>query len=71
MLVLAFGLGMAAILVGVGVAIVRARGWVDRASVGSRLHAVSGYAPLVASIVVVSIGAWLTVQSLVALAPGT
>jgi len=70
-LVLAFGLGMAAILVGVGVAIVRARGWVDRASVGSRLHAVSGYAPLVASIVVVSIGAWLTVQSLVALAPGT
>ena len=67
-LVLAFRLGMAAILVGVGVAVVRARGWVDRASVGSRFHAVSAYAPLAASIVVVTIGALLTAQSLAGLA---
>jgi nickel/cobalt exporter len=68
-LIVAFGLGMALVLGGVGVAIVRARGWVDRASLGSRLHLVSGYAPLAASIVVVALGAWLTVQSLAGLAP--
>jgi hypothetical protein len=59
---------MAAILVGVGVAVVRARGWVDRVSVGSRFHAVSTNAPLAASIVVVTIGALLTAQSLAGLA---
>jgi nickel/cobalt exporter len=63
-LVVAFGLGMAVVLGGVGVAIVRARGWVDRASVGSRFHAVTAYAPLAASIVVLAIGAWLTAQAL-------
>jgi hypothetical protein len=59
-----FGLGMAVVLVGVGLLIVRARGWVDRASVGSRFHAVTAYAPLAASIVVLAIGAWLTAQAL-------
>lgn len=67
-LVLGFGLGMAAVLVSVGVAIVRARGWVDRAAVGSRFGSLSAYAPLAASVVVVSIGAWLTAQSLAGLA---
>jgi nickel/cobalt transporter (NicO) family protein len=67
-LVVAFGLGMALVLGGVGVAIVRTRGWATRASVGSRLGFVSGYAPLVASIVVVTVGAWLTAQALIGLA---
>lgn len=67
-LVVAFGLGMAVVLCAVGVAIVHARSWVDRASVGTRFHLVSGYAPLAASVVVVSLGAWLTVQSLAGLA---
>lgn len=68
-LVVAFGLGMAVVLCAIGVAIVRARSWVDRASVGTRFHLVSGYAPLAASVVVVSLGAWLTVQSLAGLSP--
>ncbi|MDQ2965776.1 MAG: hypothetical protein M3R57_08015 [Chloroflexota bacterium] len=62
-LVVAFGLGMAVVLGGVGVAIVRARSWVDRASVGSRFRFVSGYAPLAASIVVLVLGVWLTAQA--------
>jgi ABC-type nickel/cobalt efflux system permease component RcnA len=68
-LVVAFGLGMAVVLAGVGVAIVRARGWVARATIASRYEIVSGYAPLVASIVVLGVGAWLTLQALDALAP--
>ncbi|MEX2011004.1 MAG: sulfite exporter TauE/SafE family protein [Chloroflexota bacterium] len=68
-LVVAFGLGMAVVLCGIGLAVVRARGWVDRASVGSRFHDLYGYAPLAASIVVISLGAWLTLQSLAGLGP--
>jgi ABC-type nickel/cobalt efflux system permease component RcnA len=63
-LVVAFGLGMAVVLCAVGVAVVRARGWVDRASLGSRFHHVYGYAPLAASIVVLVLGVWLTAQAL-------
>jgi nickel/cobalt exporter len=63
-LVVAFGLGMAVVLGGVGMAVVRARSWVDRASVGTRFHEIYGYAPLAASIVVLALGAWLTAQAL-------
>jgi nickel/cobalt transporter (NicO) family protein len=63
-LVVAFGLGMAVVLGGVGMAVVRARSWVDRASVGTRFHEVHGYAPLAASIVVLALGVWLVAQSL-------
>jgi ABC-type nickel/cobalt efflux system permease component RcnA len=63
-LVVAFGVGMAAVLCAVGVAVVRARGWVDRVSLGSRFSDAYGYLPLAASVVVLLLGVWLTVQAL-------
>jgi nickel/cobalt transporter (NicO) family protein len=68
-LVVAFGAGMAILLTGVGVAIVRARGWLDRASPRPALRVLSRYATLVASVVVVAIGVALTGQALRSLAP--
>jgi ABC-type nickel/cobalt efflux system permease component RcnA len=62
-LVGAFGLGMAAVMTGVGLALVHARGLVGRLPgrpVGSRL---AGLAPLAASVVVVVLGVWLTSQA--------
>ena len=68
-LVVAFGLGMALVLVGVGLAVVRARGWAARIAAASRLRAAAGYAPLIASIVIVVVGAWLTLQAVNGLGP--
>jgi ABC-type nickel/cobalt efflux system permease component RcnA len=68
-LVVAFGLGMALVLVGVGLAVVRARGWAARIAAASRLRAMAGYVPLVASILVLGVGAWLTLQAVNALRP--
>jgi ABC-type nickel/cobalt efflux system permease component RcnA len=63
-LVVAFGLGMAAILTGVGLLTVVARGRVERLAGGSRLAAAWAYMPLLAAAVVLAVGAWLTAQSL-------
>jgi ABC-type nickel/cobalt efflux system permease component RcnA len=68
-LVAAFGLGMALVLVGVGLAVVRARGWAARIAAASRMRAMAGYAPLIASIIVLGVGAWLTLQAVSALRP--
>jgi nickel/cobalt exporter len=63
-LVVAFGLGMALVLSGVGLAMIFAHGRLDRLPSSSRLGSLSQHAPLVAGIVVLVLGLWLTVQAL-------
>jgi ABC-type nickel/cobalt efflux system permease component RcnA len=65
-LVIAFGLGMAVVLGGVGLALVYARGRLDRLAPSSRLGRLSSAAPLVASVVVLALGVWLTEQAFLA-----
>jgi len=62
-LVVAFGLGMALVMSGVGLAMIFARGRLDRLPTSSRLGRASTFAPLVAGIVVLMLGLWLTVQA--------
>jgi ABC-type nickel/cobalt efflux system permease component RcnA len=59
-LVVAFGLGMAAVMTGVGLAMVFARGRLDRVPRGSTLGRLAGAAPLLASVAVLSLGVVLT-----------
>ena len=62
-LVIAFGLGMALVLGGVGVALVLVRGRLERFPRTSRLSQITANAPLVASVLVLGIGLWLTAQA--------
>jgi ABC-type nickel/cobalt efflux system permease component RcnA len=62
-LVVAFGLGMAAVLGGVGLAMVYARDRLERLSPSSAIGKLSAAAPLVASIAVLALGLWLTTQA--------
>jgi nickel/cobalt exporter len=62
-LVIAFGLGMALVMSGVGLAMIYTRGWLDRLPLSSRLGRLSELAPLVAGVVVLILGTWLTVQA--------
>jgi ABC-type nickel/cobalt efflux system permease component RcnA len=62
-LVVAFGLGMAIVLGGVGALMVVARERMARLTPGSGLGGVARQAPLIASVVVLGIGLWLTVQA--------
>lgn len=62
-LVVAFGLGMAIVLGGVGAAMVVARDRLARLPSSSRFASLAGQAPLVASVVVLGIGLWLTAQA--------
>jgi ABC-type nickel/cobalt efflux system permease component RcnA len=64
LLVAGFGLGMAATLVGAGVALVAAGRVLDRAPLASRVMAL---APLVTAVAVLAVGLGLTAQSLSAL----
>jgi ABC-type nickel/cobalt efflux system permease component RcnA len=63
-LVIAFGLGMAVVLGGVGAAMVLARERLERLPSTSRLGPLAAHAPLVASVAVFGIGLWLTVQAI-------
>jgi nickel/cobalt exporter len=63
-LVVAFGLGMALVLGGVGAAMVVARERMERLPISSGLGRVAAQAPLVASIAVLGIGLWLTAQAI-------
>jgi nickel/cobalt exporter len=63
-LVVAFGLGMAAVMAGVGLAMVFARDRLDRLPSSSGVGRLAQHAPLVAAVVVLSFGAYLTVQAL-------
>ena len=62
-LVVAFGLGMALVMGGIGVALVLARGRVDRMPASSALGRASGFIPLGAAVLVFSLGLYLTAQA--------
>ena len=62
-LVVAFGLGMALVMGGIGFALVLARGRLDRVDAGSALGRAGQYVPLVASFLVFGLGLYLTVQA--------
>jgi ABC-type nickel/cobalt efflux system permease component RcnA len=62
-LVIAFGLGMAAVMTGVGLAMIFARTRLDRMPSRSTLGRLATVAPLVASIAVLSLGLVLTWQA--------
>jgi ABC-type nickel/cobalt efflux system permease component RcnA len=63
-LVVVFGLGMAAVMAGVGLAMVFARDRLDRLPSSSGLGRVARHAPLAAAVFVLGFGAYLTVQAL-------
>jgi nickel/cobalt exporter len=63
-LVVAFGLGMAVVMGGIGLALVLARGRLDRFDAGSPLGRVRGYVPLAAACLVLALGLYLTVQAI-------
>jgi ABC-type nickel/cobalt efflux system permease component RcnA len=63
-LVVAFGLGMALVMSGIGLVLVLARGRLDRVDAGSRLGRFSSVVPLLASCLVVGLGLYLTFQAL-------
>ena len=63
-LVIAFGLGMALVLGGVGALMVVARERLERMPTASGLGRLARQAPLVASVAVLGIGLWLTAQAL-------
>ena len=63
-LVVAFGLGMALVMGGIGVALVLARGRLDRAGSSTPLGRAREYMPLAASVVVLGFGLYLTLQAL-------
>ena len=62
-LVVAFGLGMAVVLGGVGLGLVLARGRMDRLPASSSLGRVAPYAPIMAGVLVLSLGIYLTTQA--------
>ncbi len=65
-LVVAFGLGMAAVMTGIGLALVAARDRFDRMPGGGGLDRVREAVPLAAAVVVLGFGLYLTAQALAA-----
>jgi nickel/cobalt exporter len=63
-LVVIFGLGMAAVMSGVGLAMVFARKRLDRLPAGSGLGRVAQHAQLAAAVVVLAFGVYLTAQAI-------
>lgn len=63
-LVVIFGLGMAAVMSGVGLAMVFARERLDRLPTGSGLGRIARHAPLAAAFVVLAFGVYLTAQAI-------
>jgi ABC-type nickel/cobalt efflux system permease component RcnA len=68
-LVVAFGLGMAAVMGGIGVALVLARERLERLPTGRRLAGITTAVPLVAAVLVLGFGVWLTVGAIGAAGP--
>ncbi len=62
-LVVAFGLGMAAVMTGVGLALILARGRMDGLAADSTLGRFRAWLPLAAACLVLGIGLYLTVQA--------
>src|SRR6185312_11106138 len=69
-LVAAFGLGMAGVMTGIGLAVVMARGALDRAPRDLPLATARRFAPLAASVVVLGLGIVLSAQALTAVRLG-
>ncbi len=63
-LVVAFGLGMAVVLAGVGLGLVFARGRLDRMPSRSSLGRVASFAPMAAGVLVFGLGIYLTTQAI-------
>ena len=63
-LVVAFGLGMAGVMAGVGLAFVYARGLLERGAARPGLRQVSRLVPLGAAVLVLAVGVVLTTQAL-------
>jgi len=63
-LVVVFGLGMALVMTGVGLAMVFARTRLDRLPSGSGFGRVARHAPLIAAVVVLAFGLYLTAQAI-------
>jgi hypothetical protein len=66
-LVVAFGLGMAAVMAGVGVTLVAARDRIERIGANGGVGRLRDAAPLAAAVVVLGFGLVLTVQALTAI----
>ena len=62
-LVIAFGLGMAAVMAGIGLVVVAARGRLERMPAGRGLGRVRDAVPLVAALLVFGFGIYLTAQA--------
>ncbi|HEX5014838.1 MAG TPA: hypothetical protein VFV72_11850 [Candidatus Limnocylindrales bacterium] len=63
-LVVIFGLGMAVVMTTIGLAMVFARGRLDRVPTGSSLGRAAGQLPLVAAVVVLAFGVYLSIQAI-------
>ena len=64
-LVVAFGLGMAAVMTAIGLAVVHGRARIERASASPRLQRLAAAAPLAAAVMVLGVGLFLTAQAVV------
>jgi nickel/cobalt transporter (NicO) family protein len=62
-LVVAFGIGMAAVMAGIGLAMVYARGHIDRIGSGSAFGRLTTSVPLAAAVLVFGLGLYLTAQA--------
>jgi ABC-type nickel/cobalt efflux system permease component RcnA len=62
-LVVAFGIGMAAVMTGVGLALILARGRIDGLAADSTFGRVRAWLPLAAACLVLGIGLYLTAQA--------
>ncbi len=67
LLIVFFGLGMAAVLVSVGVLMVKARSWLERLPQLRRASRLTRYLPLAAAVVVLFVGIVITIQAFVQL----
>jgi ABC-type nickel/cobalt efflux system permease component RcnA len=63
-LVVAFGLGMAAVMSGIGLALVVTRGRLDRVDTSTWLGRATAHLPLLASCLVLGFGLYLTIQAI-------
>jgi ABC-type nickel/cobalt efflux system permease component RcnA len=63
-LVVAFGLGMAGVMTGVGLAFVYARGWLEGMGTRTRLAGLIRHVPMAAAVLVLVVGIGLTTQAI-------
>ena len=64
MLTIAFGLGMALVLIGIGLALVYARGLLERIPRRARFASAMRYVPMATAVFVLAVGLAVTAQAL-------